>query len=35
MLDIEQMRQMQIALQERYKEWWEPIEPARGLSKLM
>lgn len=35
MLDIEQMRQMQTALQERYKEWWEPIEPARGLSKLM
>ena len=35
MLDIAQMQEMQKALQERYKEWWEPIEPARGLNKLM
>ncbi|MBQ2953323.1 MAG: nucleotide pyrophosphohydrolase [Clostridia bacterium] len=35
MLDVETMLAMQSALQERYRGWWEPIEPARGLNKLM
>ena len=35
MLDIGSMQQMQRTLQERYKGWWEPVDPARGLNKLM
>ena len=35
MLDIEAIMDMQRRLQDRYRGWWEPIEPARGLNKLM
>ena len=32
---IDQMQQMQVALQERYKHIWEPICPAVGQNKLL
>ena len=35
MLDLEAMQKMQQRLQERYAGWWEPIDPERGLNKLM
>lgn len=35
MLNIEEMQDMQRRLQERYAGWWEPIDPERGLNKLM
>ena len=35
MLDTVQMQEMQRRLQERYAGWWEPVDPQRGLNKLM
>ena len=35
MLDLQAMQEMQKTLQARYAGWWEPIEPRRGLNKLM
>lgn len=35
MLDIVQMQQMQRRLQDKYAGWWEPVDPAHGLNKLM
>lgn len=35
MLNMEQMLEMQNRLQDRYAGWWEPIDPQRGLNKLM
>lgn len=35
MLDLEGMQQIQRELQEKYKSKWEPIDPERGLNKLM
>ena len=35
MLDMTQMQEMQHRLQERYAGWWEPVDPQRGLNKLM
>ena len=35
MLDIEQMQEMQMRLQAKYAGWWEPVDPQRGLNKLM
>lgn len=34
-LDFEEMQAIQRALQERYKGWWEPVDPEHGLNKLM
>lgn len=34
-LDMKDMREMQEALQARYAGWWEPVDPQRGLNKLM
>lgn len=35
MMDIRAMREMQERLQARYAGWWEPVDPAHGLNKLM
>ena len=35
MLDMEAMQTMQKTLQARYAGWWEPVDPERGLNKLM
>lgn len=35
MLDITTMQELQRRLQARYAGWWEPVDPARGLNKLM
>ena len=35
MLDMKAMQEMQKALQARYAGWWEPVDPERGLNKLM
>lgn len=35
MLDISQMQELQRRLQDRYAGWWEPVDPAHGLNKLM
>lgn len=35
MLDIASMRKLQERLQARYAGWWEPVDPAHGLNKLM
>ena len=32
---MEEMQQMQLALQEKYKGKWEPIAPATGKNKLL
>lgn len=32
---INEMQQMQRTLQERYKDWWEPIGPETGQNKLL
>lgn len=34
-LDIEGMQAIQRELQEKYRDKWEPIDPQRGLNKLM
>lgn len=35
MLDSAQMQELQRRLQARYAGWWEPVDPAHGLNKLM
>lgn len=35
MLDLEGMQAMQRTLQERYRGWWEPVDPAHGRNKLL
>lgn len=35
MLDITMIQEMQEHLQARYAGWWEPVDPERGLNKLM
>lgn len=34
-LDFEGMQAMQKRLQEKYKGWWEPVDPQRGQNKLL
>lgn len=34
-LDMENMREMQRVLQERYVGWWEPIDPDHGRNKML
>ena len=34
-LDMNDMRDMQQALQARYAGWWEPVDPEHGKNKLL
>lgn len=34
-LDMENMREMQRVLQERYAGWWEPIDSEHGKNKML
>lgn len=34
-LDFQDMQAMQTRLQEKYKGWWEPVDPQRGQNKLL
>ena len=34
-LDLHEMQQLQRALQERYRDRWEPIDPEHGRNKLL
>ncbi len=34
-LDFESMQAIQKELQEKYRDKWEPVDPQRGLNKLM
>lgn len=35
MLDLKEMQELQCTLQERYRGWWEPVDPAHGRNKLL
>lgn len=34
-LDMQEMKQLQQALQERYAGWWEPVDPEHGKNKIL
>lgn len=34
-LDLEGMQRLQRELQEKYRDRWEPVDPERGLNKLL
>ena len=34
-LDMEEMRRLQVALQEHYAGWWEPIDHEHGKNKML
>ena len=34
-LDIREMQELQRTLQERYKGWWEPVDPDHGRNKML
>ena len=35
MLSLQEMQQLQLALEEKYKGWWEPLVPESGKSKIL
>lgn len=34
-LDMQEMKRLQQALQERYAGWWEPVDPEHGKNKML
>ena len=34
-LDLQEMQQLQQALQDRYAGWWEPVDPEHGKNKML
>ncbi len=34
-LDLQELQQLQRALQDRYAGWWEPVDPDHGKNKML